>query len=256
MTIPRLACICATYKRTDLLANALACFLAQDYPIQYRRLFILDDAEQFYTQGNEQWQLNTHPAAKRFPHLPAKNHALIQIANGWRPDAYVVFEDDDVFLPWHLSQIASAITEGVGFVRPAYVYSNYALPKDGSFQREGAEGRFHSSWAFTRQLYEKVGGYPQTDRLDFDQQMNGILRDAEPQHLSRQKDDPSYVYRWGGGPYNGSAAGDGIAFKNHWDEIGRRPAPWVGTLIPKMDYETEQLMKIPRGRWGCGTTAV
>ena len=38
----KLTCVCPTYRRPRLLANAIACFVAQTYP--NRELIVLDDA--------------------------------------------------------------------------------------------------------------------------------------------------------------------------------------------------------------------
>jgi glycosyltransferase involved in cell wall biosynthesis len=50
-----ISCLMPTYGRPTLVQNAIACFLAQDYPAGKRRLLILDDAGQIAPQGGAGW---------------------------------------------------------------------------------------------------------------------------------------------------------------------------------------------------------
>lgn len=248
----RLCCLTATYKRPECLANVLACFLAQDYDPTLSRLFILDDAAQHDSVSNDRYELMS--TTERYESLPLKMNALIQMAESWRPDGYVVFEDDDVFLPWHLSQIADAFKHGCRFFQLPHVYTNYLLLK-GDAQIEETGGRFHSSWAFRRDLMVRLGGWIDlrdddgNPSLMFDQHLGGMAKRLTSE-FNFSGYDPSYVYRWGSAAWNGSQVGD-RDFKKFWDELGRRPAPHVGKLIPKMDAETTALMQITPGapRW-------
>ena len=54
-------CVCPTYGRPRLLANAVACFLAQDHPEAHRKLLILDDADQIKSQDHGAWQVISTP---------------------------------------------------------------------------------------------------------------------------------------------------------------------------------------------------
>ena len=254
---PRLACLCPTYKRPNCVANVAACFLRQTYPVDLRRLFVLDDAGQ-YRGETKLTALGTHKYAgrirvesydSRYPTLPAKFDRLVELAkaepDGWQPDAFVVWEDDDVFLPWHLQSIADAILAGGQYLTSHTVHSTYEQPM-GDTILEGADGRFHSSWAFTANLLNRVGGYPHTDRLDFDQQLGTALssQGGGPHLYSYpQGPPPSYVYRWGNGIYHGSQQGE-QGFRNLWSNLDQLPAPYVGTLEPNMDRETTLLYRV------------
>ena len=57
----KLAAICCTYKRPALLAEAMECFLRQDYPGELRELIVLDDAGQYDNQKGEGWRLDSVP---------------------------------------------------------------------------------------------------------------------------------------------------------------------------------------------------
>ena len=244
----KIACLCPTYKRPKCLANAVACFDAQNYSKNLCRLFILDDANQHSTKYiDTNSNIRVSSTARRYSSLPDKFNMLVEISarNGgnWKPDIFVVWEDDDVFLPQHLSLISEAATRGGDYFESETVWSNYQEPM-GQIHLEGAAGRFHSSWAFTSELYERVGGYPNTNRLDFDQQLGAKFRDNGKRELYSWNGgpEPTYVYRWGNGIYHGSQQGED-GFAGLWDKIEKYPAPRIGELVPRFDPETALIYK-------------
>jgi len=86
--------------------------------------------------------------------------------------------------------------------KPSKVLSDYT----GQVQEEDAAGRFHASVAFTRQAFEKAGGWPLTLRGDFDQQLIARLNSIGPAADPCTMASPSYVFRWGStGAYHGQA---------------------------------------------------
>jgi hypothetical protein len=194
--LPFVSCLCPTYRRPKLLENSIACFLAQDYPAERRELIVLDDAGELPNQNGDGWQIIS--IARRFRSLPEKFNALAGLARG---ELLVVWEDDDIYLPHHISSHVAAM-EGHLWSKPSKVLSDYT----GKIQEEDATGRFHASLAFTRQALEQVGGWPLTLRGDFDQQLiarlNGLGIPGDLCAFSR----PSYMFRWSStGAYHGQA---------------------------------------------------
>lgn len=240
----KIAALCPTYKRPEMLGNSIALFLDQRTSAE-KRLFVLDDAGQFDDQSANQWELTSIKI--RFPDLPAKYNCLAKRALLWGADAFSIWEDDDVFFPWHLENIAHAVTSGIEFVRLPFVKSNYGRPKNGDLIKESAAGRFHSSWGFSKKAYELSGGWPDTPELNFDQQFRARLETLDP--LDDRKKTLldnlplSYVYRWGNPTYHGSAVGD-KAYKEFYAQIGKRPAPWIGT--PKIEFDAETQLILAR----------
>lgn len=232
MTVPFLTCLCPTYRRPKCLANALACYLAQDYPAERRELLIIDDAGQYDSQTGPGWRLiSTLP---RFFSLPAKFNFAAAAADP-RTEAFIVWEDDDVFLPWHLTAHARALAV-VDFSRPGRMLSTCGQNRQGTYVEPFCS---HGGWGFRRSLFERIGGYPLSRELAFDQQMGQALAEAgtvgDPCYLAA----PSYVFRWGNPYYHGQAFGDFF-----YDECGRRGDPiWIGTLTPTMDDETERIFR-------------
>lgn len=184
---PFVSCLCPTYRRPQLLANSVACFLAQDYPCDRRELLILDDDGQFAPQQGTGWELCS--IARRFSSLPAKFNALAGLARG---DILVVWEDDDIYLPWHITAHVEVLTNGTRVSKPSRVRSHY----EGVFREEDAAGRFHASIAFTQDALAAVQGWPLTSRGDFDQQFLARLAALGSVGDPLSNHSPSYVFRW------------------------------------------------------------
>jgi hypothetical protein len=194
--LPFVSCLCPTYRRPKLLENSIACFVAQDYPADRRELIIIDDAGELQNQTGEGWQILSIP--RRFRSLSEKFNALAGLAQG---EILVVWEDDDIYLPHHISGHVAAM-EGHVWSKPSKVLSDYT----GQIQEEDAAGRFHASLAFTRLAFEQVGGWPLTLRGDFDQQLSSRLNAVGTPGDPCKFTDPAYVFRWEStGAYHGQA---------------------------------------------------
>lgn len=187
LQLPFVSCLCPTYHRPQLLANSLACFLSQSYPADRRELIILDDAGQFSPQRGNGWELIS--VGRRFSSLPAKFNALAALARG---DIYVVWEDDDVYLPWHIQAHVEVLTNDHFVSKPSRVRSHF----QGVLSEEDAVGRFHASIAFTKEILTKVQGWPLTSRGDFDQQFLGLLASTGSVGDPVSSHAPSYIFRW------------------------------------------------------------
>ena len=195
---PFIACLCPTYCRPKLLEKSIQMFLEQDYPEDRRHLCIYDDAPgAIHINGNGWTQFFR---IERCPSLPQKFNELVnQFAMDLKPDVFCVWEDDDEYRPWHLSAHAAALERGE-FSKPSVVLSDYP----GKIVEEPGAGRFHASMAFTRELYQRVGGWPLTKRADFDQQMIALLaREARGVVDPCKIFPPSYVFKWHTGHYHG-----------------------------------------------------
>lgn len=117
---------------------------------------ILKDACLVEPQSGDRWQLWSNP--DRFPTLPAKYNELLLLAgDDW--NAAVVWDDDDIYLPHHLSSHAKAL-ESRARSHPRQVWSRHC----GRPQLESAAGRFLGSQAIRRDFLEQFGGWIQTPR--------------------------------------------------------------------------------------------
>lgn len=239
MSLPFISCVCPTYKRPELLRNAIACFEAQNYPKDRCELIVLDDANQFSESEGTNWRLLSTNA--RFPNLPEKFNYLVSHCVG---DVIAVWEDDDVFLPWNLSNVAEChLKKQSEFYIPERVWNthNQAL---GCAQTEDSNGFFHSSWRFTRRLFDAVGGYPQTTELAFDLKFRDLLIEASGKSAYYGAAlRPSYVYRWGNGYWHGSEKGP-EGFTSLWDYVGTLPAVEQGVAYACFDQETKMIFEL------------
>jgi glycosyltransferase involved in cell wall biosynthesis len=240
----KLVCICPTFKRPYYLQNVIACFEAQTHTDAH--LVICDDSQQIRSQTGHRWTLNS--IRERQPSLAAKFNVLAAMATVHRPDALVVWEDDDVYLPGYLAAVNAAMIAGGEYVAPPQIDSTYDQ-EIGEVQREDSTGRFHASISYTVDLFNRVGGYPNPDDLEltFDQLMFRRLLDETGLAAPTPCEVGHYVYRWGnvGFPgvqlqYHGSSSGD-AGFREHWDRLGAMQVSPVGTLHPGFDEETSLL---------------
>ncbi len=191
-----IVCLCPTYgRRPELLENTIACFDRQDYPADKRRLFLFDDLGTL--DGVVIEDLRDGPTGMP---IVSQHDRCLSIADKYSAmlaridfpfDAVAVWDDDDVYFPWHLSAHVEAL-RGNDWSKPSHVWTAAAQPPI----LESSAGRFHGSIAIRRECLERVGGWVQTRRADFDQQMMARLdangRCGDPCDFS----PPSYVYRW------------------------------------------------------------
>ena len=172
---------------------------------------------------------------ERYPNLPAKFNALGKLGQG---DVFIVWEDDDIYLPHHISSHVNAMRERIAdYSKPSSVLSTYP----GHVVTEGAAGRFHASIAFTRSLFGRVGGWPATKRADFDQQhMQALaleaLEIADPCHYA----PPSYCFRYGSTQaYHGQHFMRSPDDEEWYDRVPRKSGNRDLILHPEFDFETQ-----------------
>lgn len=209
---PSISCLCPTYGRPGLLANAVACFLAQDYPKHRCCLVVLDDLGTISKINKGEWEnrksefpgLQTHPAVfslsttRRYSSLPEKYNALWHFAP--QSDIYVVWEDDDCQYPWCLSSHAKAC-EHHGWSYPSHVFSDYGDPSYPVAMRMHTEptgGRFHGCLGIRGDTLASIGGWVETKAANFDQQLIGRLREkgqpGDPLQFSKRLDEVAVTH--------------------------------------------------------------
>jgi glycosyltransferase involved in cell wall biosynthesis len=185
----KFAVICCTYARPNLLPHAIESFLRQDYPADQREMIILDDNGQYVSQSRDGWHLQS--VAKRFRTLGEKRNATAALASA-DVDAYVVWDDDDIYLPHTLSAHRDALRHAEWSV-PSKVLVEQ---KDGSLRPKSNRTLFHSAWAFTRSAFEKVHGYPFMQSGQ-DQALGDRFRQAGIQPSDPiSHHSPYLIYRW------------------------------------------------------------
>ena len=118
----KIACLCVTFNRPAQLAEAVESFLHQTYPAELRELVIVDDAGQYAPAACDDLPgVKLVTTRHRFRTLGEKRNASAALAS---PDveAYAVWDDDDIYLPWHLEVMAAVFQAGHRWSVPAEVW--------------------------------------------------------------------------------------------------------------------------------------
>lgn len=237
----KLLCLCPTYgRRRSLLENCLALFHAQDYPVVDRHLVLFDDLG---TLGPIEPKMTDSVSilsvTERQPSYMGKYKTICDLFPDY--DGYVQWDDDDIYLPWHLSAHA-AVLANHGWSKPSIIWSTYAMPR-GKVRMEDGRGRFPGSAAIRRDLLERIGGWETSRRADADQMMIGKLTAIEPPGDPCEMAEPSYVYRWqdsGGGHCSGlMKSPDNEDWYERYQPDSREP---ITDLTPRFDQVTEQIL--------------
>jgi len=233
--------LCPSFRRPHLVANAAACFLAQKIAMP-RMLLIWEDGGALKPYRNGSLQVVT---SKRFPDLGSKYNALARMAiQDWDADYLAVWEDDDIYLPWHLATHVEAMeTTGRLWSKPSRVLSLYTS----QLEEEPAAGRFHASICLTRKAWEQVK-WPTHGRADFDQEFMARLHKmcgppADPLDIHPV---PGYVFRYGSTKsYHAQHFMRGASDTGWYRAIERQTA--IESPIPLkvgFDRETESLYRL------------
>ncbi len=161
-SLPFVTCLCPTYGRFELLRESLACFLAQDYP--NKRLIILNDGPEpirlsenltiTARQARFDWGADVEVinSGTPYPTLGEKRAALLQastivLAAHW--------DDDDLYLPWHLSDCVAKLREGWACTKLRRTIE-WRVGEAWRWHNAGNDG----SMVFDRLRALSVGGYP------------------------------------------------------------------------------------------------
>jgi len=236
----KIACLCCTFNRPAQLAEAVESFLRQNYPAELRELLILDDAGQYAPDACDHLpRVKLITTRHRFRTLGEKRNACAALAS---PDveAYAVWDDDDIYLPWHLEAMAAVLSAGHAWSLPAEVW----IDRRTHLERKATNGLFHGSWGFVRDAFLSVGGYPAMQSGQ-DQALAARFRRAgikpvSPSELLANPSTPtdidrscltlpSYVYRWH--TYPGARHISALG-KDGYERRGQEPVEHVNRIIP------------------------
>jgi hypothetical protein len=209
----KIAVVCVTFNRPRQLGQMVRCFERQDYA--QRELVILDDAGQYQPAEGPLWRLTS--VAKRFPTLGEKRNAAVRLVSS-DAEAIAVWDDDDLYMPWALRALAAAL-QRAAWSRPSLVL--HPQP-DGSLRQHRTGGLFHSGWAYRRDAFERVGGYPPMNNGEdqglAEQFRQLAIAEADPLTLGFP---PFLVYRWADGVHLSCSGPRGY---ENWSRLVIQPA--------------------------------
>jgi hypothetical protein len=215
-------------------------------------MFILDDADQLPPTKGEEWEIRSNPL--RYPSMPHKYAALVKWAEQeYQPDIYVLWDDDDIYLPLYISDHVDALEHGL-WSHPSHVYSLYT----GKVEAESAKGRFWAAGAFRKEAYDQLGGLlgvmprgvnkseeliPGDRRADFDQRFLAALNKLEPPQ-EPNRPSPTFIYRWGSTlALHSSAFGRSPEDESWYERYGKQTITKVHEFSPELDYETKTILQ-------------
>ena len=198
---PIVWCVCPTYGRFKELRQALTCFLHQTYP--HKRLVILNDSWVPIECDFPDVEVINH--SQRFETLGHKRQALLEAVRG---PLVAHWDDDDLYLPWHLEKAVEALSESQkGMVRPARAWRVYGATEEELELREPKANRYEGQVVFQKETALACGGYTpmwsgQCKRMMSEADKRGEFFKYHP------KPSYSYVYRWKSGVSHISSRGN------------------------------------------------
>jgi len=205
---PAVSCICLTYGRPEVLAEALYSFLRQDYAGRKELIILNDYAEQTLVFDHPEVQVFNCP--KRFHTVGEKMNAAIALA---AHDLLFVWDDDDIFLPHRLRFSIEHFDMQKGFFKPSLAWF-WNLER---LQGLTNKSLFHVGSCWSRRLFDGVRGYPAEGTgydLIFEQRLAKHFPGSTTLAAIRPE-EVYYIYRWQGtGSYHMSQFGSYKAGEN------------------------------------------
>lgn len=232
----KIAVVVCTYNRPQQLGHLVRAFELQDYAD--REMIILDDAGQYANRRGARWELVSIP--RRFRSLGEKRNTAAALAS---PDAeaFAVWDDDDLYLPWSLRASAAALAQA-DWSRPSLVLQPRG---DGALAQHRTGGLYHAGWAYRRTAFDAAGGYPPLSGPEDQALMREFERrgvgQADPIELGFP---PSYIYLWGNAARSwGHLSGLG---EGAWSKLGRyviEPAELCPADPPSIDLRHPRILE-------------
>lgn len=192
-----ISCKMITYGRVEFLEESLQSFLLQEYDGD-KELVIVNDYP-------HQKLIYDHPDVriinldKTFDCLGKKENFATEQCRG---DIIAQWDDDDMALPNHLSNIEKYFIEGTDLLH----WHNAIMMNAPNIQ--GLCGVGNSGIVYSRKIWQKIGGYPMENAgydmtyvVSIKSNSNNIVFAHPPD------DEVSWIYVWGGRGYHCSGMG-------------------------------------------------
>lgn len=234
----RFLCLMPVYNHQQyLVESAVQCFLDQD--IADATLMIGDDRpldKQLDYSGLSNVIVYRMPARAR--HTLDKYNQMLTHASrlGIEYDAIAMWDDDDLYLPHHLSTASAALMVGAWYTWPKWTFDAY----QNDISKIETGGRFWASMTIRRSRLERLGGFSDDGTISFDQRFMSHLQNNLGCPARTEK--PSYIYRWAGtGDVHVSAMTGDPADVAWWNRVVA--ADCVGPLRPQYDPHAKRVLE-------------
>ena len=239
----KVSCVCCTYGRFSFVRRSISFWLRQDY--QDKELIIFNTASVPLSLDasishlgirviNQPVHITSGEAytSLGMVRADALNHA--------RGDVYICWDDDDMFLPWHISQ---GIEQLLGCGRGAWMPAQSYFSDNGGHTYQRCRNSLEASVLVRMEYLRKYGfdsaGKSGAEHLPW---RTGLLRDGDLSEQDEVTPFESYAYIWGEAGHKTSGSIDEPGnFENH-----KRFSTDFGEglrLIPKPAEEIEWLFE-------------
>ncbi len=233
-SMPLVSCHCITYGRNACLEEAIQFFLDQDYPGP-KELVIVNDLPAQRLRFD-------HPDVRifnldhRFPNVGTKRNFSISECRG---EVLVCWDDDDGYLPHHITSCARHL-EGYDYARP-----DKCIVVVGDAQIERIANSFIAQHVFTREAFDRIGGYPDMNSgedMTLDNKMRAACRCHWP---NIGLHEITYLFRWANGHFHLSGFGpDKRGQKSGYEIIGEEIERKLAVAeLPSGDIELKPHLK-------------
>ncbi len=217
----KVSCLQATYGRHGLVQQTLACFMNQDLPYFQRELVILNNHPVALSCSQENVRIINEPVHKTLGHC---RNRLLDFADG---EFFRIWDDDDVYLPWTLSQ-------GVERIGASHAWKPHR-----SWWFDGAKRKFELAGnAMEASILWRTDVVKRHGFFEGEGNESGPLLEKIHVEETEMGEWASYCYRWGCGAWHASGSiGNGMSeeiraydWKSHNNDV--RPGE---ALIPDLD---------------------
>lgn len=229
-------CVCPTYGRPqELIENTIWLFEQQTHPERY--LILYDDLGNIGPQRGLGWEVVSTPNREKT--LPAKYNWILNYASEiveWQ--AVAQWDDDDIYLPNHVEKIAYGC-QLRSWCYPTVVGTTYDQPA-GSYTYENTRVNFSASLGVDRYRLEKIGNWPDTPEMDFDQQLLKKLNVLPAHDTSSRGKNITYIMRWSD---SGASHCSAPLLGSDWYDDYRPGHPKTfSSITPCPDYTTKIIL--------------
>ena len=191
----KIDCLMGTYGRYRLVCEALACFLQQTAISKATLLIYNQHPEPLFFEHPRVRVVNETGPTRALRYIRQRMHELAI------PDADLIhwWDDDDLYLPWHLQDCLDHIGDSVAW-KPA---SSWVSRANTRYERH--RYRFEGSWIFRANYLKRAAIDTHSDYTDHPV----ILQTEECGLLATTElgDCTSYIYRWDTGTQHLSGYG-------------------------------------------------
>jgi len=231
--LPKVSGQCITYGRTTLLAEAVECFLRQDYPGE-KELVILNDHPDMTIVSNHP-QVIVHNHTTRFPTIGGKRNYCCKLCTG---DIIFPWDDDDICLPHRISYSLQQMKN-----KHYYKPDRFWYWSGGRVSPEPKRNTAHAMGCFSSEFFWEVGGYPEIQSgqdIALEKLFEGPRRNVQ----DIPDEDIYYIYRYGGTQsYHLSSYGYGKGFSESAKYVSKAKLPKEYVLKPHLSNDWVGLIR-------------